>query len=157
MLLIIFLIIIECLLMIVNGDQFTIYHKYSNLTLADQYKPLFQIRESFQVGQYNPAAKCMLACNNEPNCNLLTVDGTNHCTLFNNQTTLIHMASAIDIKLYSKVELKMCFDGFYADLTASVCRAQKTFSIDCLSSNECLNLLGLQCFNSTCQCPLDSK
>ena len=137
--------------------QFIKYRLYGNITIADQYAPLLQLREPFLVSQYNPAAKCMLACNNEPNCNTLTVNTANICTLFTNQTTLIHMAPAIDIKLYSKVELKMCLNGFYADLTASVCRAQKMFSIACLSSNECLNSLGLQCFNSTCQCPLDSK
>ena len=145
------------LLNIVYGDQLTIYHIYSNITISDQFKPLLKLREPFKVGQYNPDRKCMLACNNEPNCNMVSVDEANNCALFNNQTTLIHTVPVIGNNLFSKIKLKMCFDGFYADMSALVCRAQKLFSIGCFSSDECLNSVGLQCFNSTCQCPSDSK
>ena len=148
---------IAFLINIISGQKFMKYHLYGNLTISDQFKPLLQLRESFQVSQYNPESKCMLSCNNEPNCNSLTIDKANICTLFNNQTTLIHTATVIGIKFYSQIELKMCFDEFYADLTALVCRAQKLFSIPCLFSNECLNSLGLQCFNFSCQCPPDSE
>ena len=148
---------IEIMLINIVSCQYIKYQLYGNLTIANQFKPLLQLRKPFLVGKYNPDSKCMLACNNEPNCNSLTIDEANICTLFNNQATLIHTASAIGIKLYSLIELKMCFDGFYADSSALVCKAQKLFSIACLSSNECLNSVGLQCFNSTCQCLLDSQ
>ena len=146
---------IAFLINIINGQQFIKYHIYENLTISDQFKPLLQLRESFQVSQYNPESKCILACNNEPKCNSLIIDESNICTLFNNQTTLIHIAPAGDIKLFSQIELKMCFDEFYPDLTALVCKVQKLFSILCLSSNECFNSLGLLCFNYSCQCPPD--
>ena len=137
-------------LQIVSCSQFQKYNIYNNLSITTQFKTSLQVRESFQTGQYNPVTKCILTCTNEPSCNIVALDNSNNCTMYNNQTTLIHTLFANHTSLYSKIEMKLCFDGFYADLIATVCRSQKYFSYSCLSSNECLNLHGLLCLNKNC-------
>ena len=149
--------VVGIFLLTVSGSQYTKYHIYKDLAISDEFKSILQIGHPFPVGQYNPSNKCMLSCNNEPICIVATVDQCNNCILFCNQTTLIHTRSTSGSNLFSKQELPFCLEGFYVDLAAFVCRAQKLFSIACLSSDECSNSAGLQCLSGSCQCPFNLK
>ena len=151
------LFIVEVLLVIVDGSQFVKYHIYNNLGIANQFKYSLQVKQALLVGKYSPTNNCMAACNNESSCSIATLDGVNNCTMFNNQTTLINTVPTTGTNLFSKVEMQMCFNGFYANLTTLVCRAQKLYSVSCLYTNECLNSVGLQCFSGSCQCPPNSE
>ena len=141
----------------VNGGQFTKYNIYTNLTISAQFKASLQLKQSFQVSKYSSEMKCMIACTAEMSCALVTVDQFNSCTLFSNQTTLINTVFSDNTKLMSKTEMNLCFSKFYADMSMLVCRPQKTINVSCLSSDECLDLTGLECLNGYCQCPPNIK
>ena len=151
------LFIVGIFLAIVDGSQFIKYYIYNNLSIATQFKSMLQVKQSVLVSKHSPTNKCMSACNSEPSCKIATLDQANNCTLFNNQTTLINTVPTTGTYLFSRIELQMCFSGFYANLTALVCRVQKPIASFCVSSNECLNSVGLQCVSGSCQCPPDTE
>ena len=142
---------------IVKASQYTKYNIYANLTVSAQFKPSLQVKQSFPVSKYSPETKCMIACTVEISCALATVDQSNSCTLFSNQTTLINTVFSENTKLMSKTEMSMCFSKFYADMSMLVCRPQKTINISCLFSDECLDMTDLECLNGYCQCPPNIK
>ena len=68
---------------------------------------------------------CLLAYSSSSYCEAALLNVKNSCTLLSNQITLIATTFSKDTKLFSKNEMKMCFDSFYTDFNASACRPQK--------------------------------
>ena len=151
------LLILYAIINKVYGDKFTKYHVYTNLAVSAQFKASLQVKQSFQVSKYSPETKCLIACTTEISCALATVDESNSCTLFSNQTTLIKTVVSDNTKLMSKTEMSLCYSKFYADMPMLVCRPQKTINISCLSLDECLDMTDLECLNGYCQCPPNIK
>ena len=121
------------------------------MTISNHFQSFLKLQNSFQVSKFNSDKSCMMACSLASDCAVATIQ-QNICTLFNNQTVLFYTVFSNNTKLFSKNEMKMCFDDFYADLTAMVCQAKKLNGISCLSTEECLSSTGLECHNGICQC-----
>ena len=136
-----------------KATQFTKFLAYNNLTISNQSESFLKIQNSFQVSKFSPDNCCMLACSLASDCAVATIQQS-VCTLFNNQTVLFYTVFSDNTKLFSKNEMQMCFDDFYADLTTMVCQARKLNGKSCLSTEECLSSAGLECHNGSCQCSL---
>jgi hypothetical protein len=126
---------------------------YENTAIANKFKANFTIAPPLSVTQYNANISCLIACNMNNDCLLAQLDLIlNICQMFNNQTSLMNSINKTDVVLFSKKELNICNDDFYADYVNSVCRKKKLSEVTCVSSEECSGRLGLECFNGKCQC-----
>ena len=135
-------------------NRFTRFHSYANLTILNQYLGSLKIQDAFQVLNRQVVAGCMLACSSNPNCAAAILDSAKECTLLSNKTTLIATIGSSNTTLFSKNQIPTCFDGFYPDFNATVCRNQKLNGLSCQSGIECLVSAGLECSNNSCQCVL---
>ena len=142
---------INFILSFANANQFTKFNTHNNLTVSNRSQSLLKLRTAFQVSKYTPDKSCMLACSATSDCGVATIE-ENICTLFNNQTVLINTVHSNNAKLFSKYEMKECFDGYYANVTAKVCHVKKLNGLSCLSNEECLSSAGLECSNGNCIC-----
>ena len=144
-------ILINFVLNFANANQFTKFNTYNNLTISNQSHSFLKLKNAFQVSKYSSDKSCLLACSAASNCAVATIE-ENICTLFNNQTVLINTIYSDNVKLFSKNEMKLCFDGYFANYTAMACQAKKLNGIGCLSTEECLSSSGLECSNGNCLC-----
>ena len=147
----IFLLSINFILSIANANQFTRFNNYMNLTVSNRSQAFLRLKNAFQVSKYTPDKSCMLACSVASDCAVATIE-EDICTLFNNQTVLINTVYSDKTKLFSKNEMKLCFDGYFANYTAMVCQAKKLNGIGCFLTEECLSSSGLECSNGKCLC-----
>jgi hypothetical protein len=142
------LLILTC----INGDHFTKFLTYNNLTISDQFKPLLKLKNSFQVSKLRPEKYCMLACSSNPKCDVATIE-QNICSLFNNETVLFNTIYSNNITLFSKNKMKICSDQYYVKMSAvPMCQLKKLYGVSCVSTEECLSSAGLECYNQNCLC-----
>ena len=87
------------------SSQFSRFLMYDKLGILDQYQATNKLRPPFKVSQLNPTVQCMLACNAEPNCGLVSLDVQN-----NNMTTNLFIFNSI--KLFNRLEKLLINSSF---------------------------------------------
>ena len=136
----------------INGNLFTKFLAYNNLTISDQFIPLLKIKNSFQVSKLSSEKSCMLACSSNPECAVAMIE-QNTCSLFNNQTVLFNTIYSDSITLFSKNKMKLCSDQYFVNISAvPMCKPKKLYGFSCVSTEECLSSAGLECYKQSCLC-----
>ena len=92
------------------SSQFSRFLMYDKLGILDQYQATNKLRPPFKVSQLNPTVQCMLACNAEPKCGLVSLDVQNNCALFKNMTTNLFIFNSI--KLFNRLEKLLINSSF---------------------------------------------
>ena len=145
-----------CLIKMCGLSEATFLVKYSiyeNTDVANSSS--LRLKEPFQLK--NDKTNCLLACNNNINCRLVTLNQTNFCTLYGDQVTLNGTIYSPNTMIFTQKELTGCVANYYQDFDQKVCRPQKTYSQQCTKSIECLNSTGLGCVNGFCDCFIKSN
>ena len=145
-----------CLLIMCDLSQGTLLVKYSiyeNTDVANS--SILRLKDPIQLK--NAKTNCLLACNNNINCRLVTLNKTDFCTLYGDQVTLNGTIYSANTMIFTQKELIGCMVNYYQDFDQRVCRPQKTYSQQCKKSIECLNSIGLGCVNGYCDCLVKSN
>ena len=124
------------------------YSIYENTDVANS--SIFRLKDPIQLK--NAKTNCLLACNNNINCRLVTLNKTDFCTLYGNQVTLNGTIYSPNTIIFTQKELTGCMVNYYQYFDQRVCRPQKTYNQQCKNSTECLNSIGLGCLNGYCDC-----
>lgn len=94
---------------------------------------------------------CLLACNQNPACQLVILSGT-ECTLFNNQISLLHTSNSTNTTIFNKKKkLNMCIEGKAYDKENKICYPMRYLGESCAAAIECVTE-SASCSNAICQC-----
>ena len=98
---------------------------------------------------------CILECNKHQNCESVSYNNANNCTLYNDLISLIHTTKNTYSTIYSKNKLPICNKLNYNE--DNKCYPKKNDGITCSSSEQCKDRKNFDCINSVCQCIDTSK
>jgi len=143
------LIFLSMILMASPNNQFVQYKKYLNKEIANEKLLVNSTPDS--VFQAQALAFCMIRCNLNSECELISYNKQNQCKMFTNQTVFFDLTGSNTTNVYSKNAIKSCLkEDFYADVKQMVCLKKKLNGVGCDNNDECLKTL--ECSNLTCGC-----
>jgi hypothetical protein len=146
-------ILLGCILSFLSSAKASAYKKLIDIDVAQLKKSSLQLGNSFKVYHF---AECVDNCDLMNNCLAASLNVTNICTLFSDQTTLFDVERFDGTILMSKeIHLKACAnDDYYPDYTEKICKLKFTNQMVCINNEQCSNLKGLECKSGLCQCKL---
>ena len=126
------------------------YDRHMNMSVIDSSKPSLLLLEPFPVNEF---AKCPAKCNNEPDCEVVTLNSSNYCSIYSSQVTVLDVQVENGTLLLAKNPIKECLDSdYFADTNEMVCKQKFTEGMTCSRNGECSYDKGLFCKYGTCQC-----
>ena len=134
---------------IVCGEKFSQFVSLKDTAILNN-----QSKEGVLVDKHFVSDRlfCILECNKHKECESVSYDNENSCTLYNDLISLFHLTKNSECVFYSKNKLPFCNRLSYHDVTDNVCLPKKTNGLDCSSSEQCKDIANFDCTNSFCQC-----
>ena len=130
--------------------KFVRYRLINNTTVIEATKSSLTLIEPFKVSHEN---YCPARCNLLPECQVVTLNSSNHCTLFSGQITTLDLEIEKGTLMMANKPIRECLNSeYFADMEEKVCKAKYTESIDCKRNGECSDSKGLVCSDDKCQC-----
>lgn len=145
---IIFFIMIE----LIFCNKFTKYEKKDELGIRHEKREIGQLTQRHYSSD---RIFCILECERNPACELVTYDCESGCTLFNEEITLVHTIELTNTTIFSKISMEMCKKDFYYVENVHECYAKKLGGEVCTKSVECREDKNLTCTEmNVCECLL---
>jgi hypothetical protein len=106
-----------------------------------------------KVSDRSPFLDCGMKCNLQSSCLVYTLNSSNHCTLYSNQTTVFALSISAKMNVYGKYKIKECLDTeMYGDYNLKKCIAKHMNGLPCNKTEQCSSTKGLTCYVNQCVC-----
>jgi hypothetical protein len=129
--------------------KFVKYRKIRNTTVIESSQTSLKL-DSFRVSEIN---FCPAKCNLLSGCQAVTLNSSNHCTLFSDQITALDLKAENGTLMMTNKSIRECLNpDYFADINQKVCKAKFTESMTCTRDGECSDTKGLVCSGGACQC-----
>jgi hypothetical protein len=129
--------------------KFVKYRKIRNTTVIESSQTSLKL-DSFKVSEIN---FCPAKCNLLPGCQAVTLNSSNHCTLFSDQITTLDLKEENGTLMMTNKPIRECLNpDYFADMNQKVCKVKLTESMACTRDGECSDSKGLVCSGGVCQC-----
>lgn len=127
------------------------FYRYGNFQVRNSSQSSLQLQTAYQV---RSEFECAGHCNRLSNCEVLTLNRTNYCSLYSSDTTLLDLTESTDTQLLSKnSKIKECLNSsYFVDTDQMICRLKFTDAMTCSRDGQCLEAAGLKCIDLECQC-----
>ncbi len=130
-------------------NKFVKYRQIRNTTVIEPSQTSLKL-DSFRVSEIN---FCPAKCNLLPGCQAVTINSSNHCTLFSDQITTLDLKAENGTLMMTKNPIRECLNpDYFADMNQKVCKAKFAESTVCTRDGECSDSKGLVCSGGVCQC-----
>jgi hypothetical protein len=108
---------------------------------------------AFKASDRSPLLDCGVKCNFQSSCLVYTLNSSNYCTLYSNQTTVFALSTSAKMNVYGKYKIKECLDTeMYGDYNFMKCIAKHMNGLPCNRTEQCSSTKGLACFSNQCIC-----
>ena len=129
--------------------KFVKYRKIRNTTVIESSQTSLKL-DSFRVSEIN---FCPAKCNLLSGCQAVTLNSSNHCTLFSDQITILDLKAENGTLMMTNKPIRECLNpDYFADMNQKVCKVKFTESMACTRDGECSDSKGLVCSGGACQC-----
>ena len=147
------ILILNIIAYLINSSSCVVlvhYELHMNKTIIADSQPTYSLLEPFKVKHYS---QCGAKCNDIPECQVVTINTTNYCTLFSSQITILDIEIENGTVMMTNKPIKECQNpDYFADMIEMVCKQKFTESMVCSRNGQCSNSKGLFCKYGTCQC-----
>ena len=107
----------------------------------------------FKVNDKTARMSCGIKCNLQSSCEVFSLNNTNYCTLYSDQTTVFDLKISTTSSIYAKYKIKACLDPeTYADYNLMTCIPKHAYNQPCNYTEQCSSLMGLECADHKCLC-----
>lgn len=131
-----------------SNANFVKYKKYLNKKIVDENLTVSSADPTFQTRNL---VVCTVKCNLVSDCEMVSYDDQNRCTMFTNQTVIVDLHPSASTNVYSKNPIESCLnDDFYADMNQMSCLRRKSAGVGCDNKDQCMK--GLECADYICAC-----
>ncbi len=130
------------------------YKLYEARDVSDAVAANLVLNGPFKVNDKTAYMSCGMKCNLQSPCEVFSLNSTNYCTLYSDQTTVFDLReTATTSSIYAKYEIKSCLNPeTYADFNLMKCVPKHSNDQPCNQTEQCLSSKGLECAGHKCLC-----
>lgn len=141
---------------LLNGafqEELVRYSRYEGKQVDGAVAVNLLVDGPFKVNAKTAYLSCGMKCNLQSPCSVFSLNATNYCTLYSDQTTIFDLQPSTTSSVYAKFPITACNNPrSYADFDLGKCKQMHNIDAACNRSEQCDYGRGLDCFENKCRC-----